>query len=44
VHVTCSEGSGAVTARAQVRFAGWLPVIPDWSFSVTGTAVKERVP
>ena len=44
VSVTCADGFGAVTARAEVRLAGWLPVIPDWSFTVTGTAVKERVP
>lgn len=44
VHVTCDDGAEVVTARADVRLTGWLAVFPDWSFTVTGTAVKERVP
>jgi hypothetical protein len=44
VHVTCAEGFGAVTARADVRLPAWLAVIPDWSFTVVGTAVKEGAP
>jgi hypothetical protein len=44
IRITCSEGLGAVTATAEVRLAGWLPVVPDWSFVITGTAVEERVP
>jgi hypothetical protein len=44
VRVTCADGGDTVTARADVRLAGWLALVPDWSFTVTGTAVKERVP
>jgi NAD(P)H-hydrate repair Nnr-like enzyme with NAD(P)H-hydrate dehydratase domain len=44
VEVTCSETEALVSARADVRLAGWLAFVPDWSFSLVGTAVKERSP
>jgi len=44
VAVSCDERPGVVTATADVRLPSWLAVLPDWSFTVTGTAVKERVP
>jgi hypothetical protein len=45
VSVTCSERAGTVRARARVRLEGWLPgVVPDWSFTLVGSAVKEREP
>ncbi len=44
VRVTCADDGDVVTARAEVRLAGWLVFVPDWSFTVTGTAVKERLP
>ncbi len=42
VRITCGEGADGVTARADVRLSSWLGFIPDWSFTLTGTAVKER--
>ena len=42
VVVSCAERVGVVTATADVRLPSWLAVIPDWSFTVTGTAVTER--
>ncbi|MET0895634.1 MAG: hypothetical protein ABWY80_07270 [Acidimicrobiia bacterium] len=42
VSITCNERDDAMTARADVRLPSWLGVIPDWSFTLTGSAVKER--
>jgi len=42
VQITCAEGADETTARAEVRLRSWLGLIPDWSFTLTGTAVKER--
>jgi hypothetical protein len=42
VDVTCADGFGVVVARAEVRLPAWLALIPDWSFTLAGTAVKER--
>ena len=45
VHVDCVEDSGTMRAEATVVLHGWLPgIVPDWSFALTGTAVKEREP
>jgi hypothetical protein len=45
VHLDCVDDLGTVRARADVTLRGWLPLVaPDWSFSLTGTAVKEREP
>ena len=45
VSVSCRESGGVVTARAKARFSSWIPgVIPDWSFTLGGTTVKEREP
>jgi hypothetical protein len=45
VRVECAESLGTIRAQATVVLHGWLPgVVPDWSFSLTGTAVKERDP
>ena len=45
VSVECVEASGTMRAHATVVLHGWLPgVVPDWSFGLTGTAVKEREP
>jgi len=45
VHVECVDSFGTIRARADVVLRGWLPgVVPDWSFSLTGTAVKEHDP
>ena len=42
VHVSCREVDGAMHAQARVVLAGWLPGVPDWSFTVDGTVVKEH--
>ena len=45
VRVDCVEHSGTMRAQATVVLHGWLPgIVPDWSFVLTGTAVKEREP
>lgn len=45
VRIDCFDGPGRVHARADVVFPSWLPAgVPNWSFSITGTAVKERDP
>jgi hypothetical protein len=45
VRVECSESAGSVRARAEVVLPSWLPaVVPEWSFSLVGSAVKEREP
>jgi hypothetical protein len=45
VHVDCVDEVGTVRAEATVVLRGWLPgVVPDWSFSLIGTAVKEHDP
>jgi hypothetical protein len=44
VEVTCYLEGDRVRATAHVRFAAWLPLIPDWSFVVSGSAVKETEP
>jgi hypothetical protein len=41
IDVECAEAAGAVTARADVRLPSWLG-LPDWAFTLTGSAVKER--
>ena len=42
VRVSCREVGGAMQAEARVTLAGWIPGIPDWSFTVSGSVVKER--
>jgi len=44
IAISCTETSSRVSARADVRLAGWLAFVPDWSFSIVGTSVKERLP
>ena len=45
VRVDCVEHAGTMRAQATVVLHGWLPgIVPDWSFVLTGTAVKEREP
>lgn len=40
--VRCSDRGAWVEVSAEVTFSRWLPVSPDWSFTVTAVAVKER--
>ena len=47
VRVSCalSAAGEAVEARADVVLGSWLPgVVPDWSFTLTGRATREREP
>ena len=45
VQVDCSDAADMVRARADVVLPSWFPaVIPDWTFTITGSAVKEREP
>jgi hypothetical protein len=44
VRVSCREVDGVMQARADVTLAGWLPVVPNWSFRLDGTVTKERTP
>ena len=41
VRITCGDEPGAVTARADASLPNWFGVLPDWSFTLVGTAVKE---
>lgn len=43
VTVVCTEDGGMVRARADVRFDGWLPPVPDWQFQLSAAVIKERV-
>lgn len=45
VRISCRTTGGTVTVHAEVRFAGWIPLlVPDWTFTLDGTANKERLP
>ncbi len=44
VKLSCSEDAGVVRARADVVFQGWVVPVPDWSFSVSASSVKETAP
>jgi hypothetical protein len=42
VDLVCESDGNLVVADALVRFEGW--VIPDWTFTLSATAVKEELP
>lgn len=44
VTIGCGEAGGEIRAAAEVRFTGWLPGVPDWSFTVDAASLKERAP
>lgn len=44
VAVSCGQTPERVVADADVRFAGWLPAVPDWRFSVTASARRRGEP
>jgi hypothetical protein len=45
VQVECAETVETVRAHARVVLHGWIPgLLPDWSFALEGTAVKEHDP
>jgi hypothetical protein len=40
--VRCDVGGTVVAVSVDVVFRRWLPLSPDWSFTVSAVAVKER--
>lgn len=44
VTLRCSDAGDVVVAEAVVTFEGWAPLVPDWTFSARGTAVREQAP
>lgn len=44
VRLRCADAGDTVVAEALVTFEGWAPLVPDWTFSVHGTALKEQGP
>lgn len=44
VTVACADRGDRVVADATATFRGWLPLVPDWTFTAGATAVKERDP
>lgn len=44
IELTCTVAADVVMAQADVRLAGWLPLVPDWSYQATATAVREVAP
>jgi hypothetical protein len=45
VQVDCVDTFGTIRAQARAVLRGWLPgILPDWAFSLTGTAIKEHDP
>lgn len=44
VSIGCAEVNGQMRAVAKVVFPGWLPGVPDWSFSIGAAGVKEEAP
>ena len=41
VEIECTTGPDIVSSQARVTLRGWLPLTPDWSFDITGQAVRE---
>lgn len=41
---SCTVVGELVEARATVTFRGWLPLVPDWTFSLAASRVKEAAP
>lgn len=42
VSVTCAHLTPHMVARGQATFAGWLPAMPDYSFSAVAQVVSEE--
>lgn len=40
----CELGIDVVVVSADVQFEPWLPISPEWSFTVTATATREVAP
>ena len=44
ITITCTDDGQHVTATATGTFEGWLPIVPDWSWTIEATATKEQTP
>lgn len=44
VTVRCAPLNGVLVATARGTWKAWLPPVPDWSFTVTASAVTEPGP
>lgn len=44
VTLRCRLVGGSMRATVQAKLTAWLPLVPDWDVSVTGSAPKEREP
>lgn len=44
IELSCDVGVDVVAARANVRFQGWVPLVPDWTFEELATALREQEP
>lgn len=42
--VRCAVTDDRVVVSVDADFEAWLPISPDWSFTVTAIAVREEVP
>jgi hypothetical protein len=42
--ITCVVSDGLVLASVDVRFERWLPISPDWEFTVEAVAIREKAP
>ncbi len=40
----CELGTDTVTVTVDAQFERWLPISPDWEFTVTVTAAREVAP
>ena len=41
---SCTVAAGLVRVTVDATLKGWLPISPDWSFTVEAIAVKEQAP
>lgn len=44
MRLSCEVGSQVMVARADVHLPGWTPLVPDWRFQASATALREVTP
>lgn len=44
VTVSCAADSERMVATGQATFPGWLPAVPDWSFTIRAEVMREDAP
>lgn len=44
MRITCELGPEVMVAQAEVHLAGWTPLVPDWRFEASATALREVAP